>query len=161
MKISAEQLQLLAREQAKKSRSSNGGTGFDDLLAKKMEGDAPQGAPGSPHTSAVPQAGILGMNPLLPPQQVTPSSEQQEIMNTMDGVLDQLDQYAKKLGSSDTNLRNIYQKLQGLGQQMDRLRESMHNQGTSSPELDALYNEMDILATTETFKLNRGDYSAV
>jgi hypothetical protein len=43
---------------------------------------------------------------------------------------------------------------------MDRLRETMQSQGTSSPELDALYTEMDILATTETFKFNRGDYFA-
>jgi hypothetical protein len=43
---------------------------------------------------------------------------------------------------------------------MDRLRETLQSQGASTPELDALYTEMDILATTETFKFNRGDYHA-
>jgi hypothetical protein len=159
MKISTEQLQLLAREQAKKGQGTNEGAGFNDLLAKEMKGDSTTAASTAKQT-AVPHAGILGLNPLFATQQVNPSIDQQEIMNTMDGVLDQLDQYAKKLGSSDVNLRNVYQELQGIGQQMDRLRETMQSQGTSSPELDALYTEMDILATTETFKFNRGDYFA-
>ena len=159
MKISTEQLQLLAREQTKKSQGTEGG-GFDDLLANAMQEGTSQAATSSPQTSAVPQAGILGLNPLFATQQVSPSIDQQEIMNTMDGVLDQLDQYAAKLGSSDVSLRSAYQELQGIGQQMDRLRETMQARGESSPELDALYTEMDILATTETFKLNRGDYSA-
>jgi hypothetical protein len=159
MKISTEQLQLLAREQAKKGLGKNEGAGFNDLLAKEMKGDSAAAASTAKQT-AVPHAGILGLNPLFATQQVNPSIDQQEIMNTMDGVLNQLDQYAKKLGSSDVNLRNVYQELQGIGQQMDRLRETMQSQGTSSPELDALYTEMDILATTETFKFNRGDYFA-
>ncbi len=163
MKIRTEQLQVLAREQAQKGKSSQG-VGFDDLLAKKMqEGktDSSQAVSRMSQQAAVPQVGIPGLNPLFANQQMGSSMNQKEIANTMNGVLDQLEQYAAKLGSPDVSLRSVYEELQGIGQQMDRLRKTMQSGETPSPELDALYTEMDILATTETFKLNRGDYSSL
>ncbi|PIE68923.1 MAG: hypothetical protein CSA21_05160 [Deltaproteobacteria bacterium] len=157
MKIQTEHLQLLAREQARQ-RPESQGVGFDDLLARQMQEGASQAA--SPASPQVKAGGMLGLNPLLATQQVNPSDDQQAIMNSMDALLDQMDQYAATLGTSDVSLRHAYAKLQGIGQQMDQLRKTMQTQDNASPELNALCTEMDILATTETFKLNRGDYSA-
>ncbi|GAU09398.1 hypothetical protein [Desulfoplanes formicivorans] len=165
MKIQTEQLQHLVDKQTSKVSGRKDTAGFDDLLAREMQEKGSQAAtkatePQATQATAPPSSGILGLHSLFATQQVNPSVSHQELMNTMDGVLNQLDQYAAKLGSPDVSLRSVYEELQGVGQQMDQLRQTMQAQGTSSPELDALYSEMEILATTETFKLNRGDYSA-
>lgn len=161
MKIQTEYLQHLGDKETSKVSGPKNGAGFDDLLAREMQENTSEVTSSTAsQATPTPSSGMLGLHSLLATQQVNPSVSHQELMNTMDGVLNQLDQYAAKLGSPDVSLRSVYEELQGVGQQMDQLRNTMQSQGTSSPELDALYSELEVLATTETFKLNRGDYSA-
>ena len=160
MKINTEQLNALMQEQTKKSSQQQGAPGFEDLLTQEMQkSQSSASASGMGQTVPLSQPGVLGINALLQSQGVEASNGQQEIMETMTGVLDQWDSYVEKLGSSGTTLRSAYSDLQDITQKMSKLKD------TSGPEnmppgLEALRNEMEVLATTETFKLNRGDYSA-
>lgn len=79
--------------------------------------------------------------------------------NNASGTLDLWDTYAKKLGSSqNTDLREAYSILESIGNQVEQLKSNASNLNTPNFGLNSFINEMDIMATTEKIKFNRGDY---
>ena len=75
------------------------------------------------------------------------------------GLLDQWDQYATALrGGEGGDLRSVYGLLSNMSGGVRELKNSMPGLLESNPELAALVNELDVMATTETIKFNRGDY---
>jgi hypothetical protein len=46
----------------------------------------------------------------------------------------------------------------GMEDQVGLLRDNLNKSGAGSEELEAVVNELEVLAATEKFKLNRGDY---
>lgn len=87
------------------------------------------------------------------------------LQNTFDnasGTLDLWDMYAKKLSESqDSNLREAYSILESIGNNVEQLKSNASNLQTPNFNLNSLINEMDIMATTEKIKFNRGDYAQV
>ena len=74
------------------------------------------------------------------------------------GVLNLWDQYSQILGgaSTDASLRQAWTVLEGLDQNISQLRANPI--AGSNAAFDGLLNELEIMAATEKFKFNRGDY---
>ncbi len=77
----------------------------------------------------------------------------EEEIYSITAMLDGLDAYAEKLTSSNSN-KAAWDDLQKISGQLASLQ-----QKNNLPQgLNALVDEIDVLATTEKFKMNRGDY---
>ncbi len=77
----------------------------------------------------------------------------EEEIYSITAMLDGLDAYAEKLTSSNSN-KAAWEDLQKISGQLASLQ-----QKNNLPQgLNALVDEIDVLATTEKFKMNRGDY---
>ncbi len=77
----------------------------------------------------------------------------EEEIYSITAMLDGLDAYAQKLTSSNSN-KAAWDDLQKISGQLASLQ-----QRNNLPQgLNAIVDEIDVLATTEKFKMNRGDY---
>ena len=77
----------------------------------------------------------------------------------MDGMFATIEQYAGQLAQGATpDLKSAYGLLRDLDGQIDGFKSRYPTAGQDMPELAAMLNELDVLAATEKFKLNRGDY---
>ena len=74
-------------------------------------------------------------------------------------MLNQWDNYAQSLGdaSESGGLRQAYGMLEGIAGEVRGLKEDAATL-ESHPGLKSLVDELDVLATVEQFKFNRGDY---
>lgn len=73
------------------------------------------------------------------------------------GTLALWDDYTRALGgSSTTALRDAWNFLEDIDTQITQMRANPAR--AKNPELDAIFNEIEILAATEKIKFNRGDY---
>ncbi len=73
-------------------------------------------------------------------------------INSIASMLDGLDSYASKIANSQ-NDKSAWEELAAISTQLGSLK-----QGNLPKELSAIVDEIDILATTEQIKMNRGDY---
>ena len=71
------------------------------------------------------------------------------------------DRQVTTLGDAGKNgsLRQAYALLQGIDGQVASLKENTAGLRGQNPGLDTLVNNLEVLATTEKFKFNRGDYN--
>ena len=85
----------------------------------------------------------------------------QEAFTQASGTLDMWDSYVSTLGDAGNNgsLRQAYALLQGIDGQVASLKENTAGLRGQNPGLDTLVNNLEVLATTEKFKFNRGDYN--
>ena len=74
------------------------------------------------------------------------------------GLLEAWDQYAASLSDGGSQ-KNAWTQLLGMDDQVRALRGSLGGLGESNPALENIVNELEIMAATEKFKLNRGDYA--
>ena len=85
----------------------------------------------------------------------------QDAFNQASGTLDMWDSYVSTLGNAGKNgsLRQAYALLQGIDGQVASLKENTAGLRGQNAGLDTLVNNLEVLATTEKFKFNRGDYN--
>ena len=57
-----------------------------------------------------------------------------------------------------TNKKNAWAQLDGVGSKLSTLRKENPDLATENPMMHSVLSEMEILATTEKYKFNRGDY---
>lgn len=162
MKIRPDQIHALEQEQAKKNRVAKNGDDFGQLLAgeigKSEEASKPQG------TTPMPP-----LNGLLPGQILTAQgtsriggSQQtgQQVMNKLENLLDEWENYAAKLGSPGATLRQADGDLRDIEKGIANIRKEWPSLGQDAPAMGKLVDEVEILAVAERIKLNRGDYSS-
>lgn len=158
-----EALLHLQEQQAQLPRKNNGqAKGFDELLNRQMANgvDAGQMAQEAAKAGAGQSVSHQStINPLV--AAANPDSNNAAINAAFDNITDTLglwDSYSRVLGAnrSDSSLRDAYAVLEDINAQVANLREN----GTrgQNPGLDAILNELEIMAATERFKFNRGDY---
>ncbi len=73
-------------------------------------------------------------------------------INSITSMLDGLDSYASKISQSQSD-KSAWEDLSAITSQLSALK-----QGNLPKELSDIVDEIDILATTEQIKMNRGDY---
>jgi hypothetical protein len=164
MKVRMEQLNALLQQEQAAQKAQLKGEGFEAMLAKELRqpGGGAQGT--LPPLPGI-QAGVINQMLLeqLPDQaeSVDPlENVLQQSLQQASGLLDSLNAYANALSArgTDGNLKALYPLLEGLEQQVGILKQGVAPLENKHAGLASLVNELEILATAEKFKFNRGDY---
>jgi len=163
MAIRVEQLNALLQQEQTAKKAQSKGEGFEALLAKELRqpGGGAQGTLPPPPGA---QAGVISqmlLDPLDQTESANPLEDvlQQSFRKTYD-LLDSLNAYVNALSArgADGNLKAIYPLLEGLEQQVEVLKQGAVPLEGKHAGLASLINELEVLATAEKFKFNRGDY---
>ncbi len=176
MNIRTEQLEILRKQQelqankTSTTQQKSGKDSFEATLAQQM-------SLGSTETSssAVPlgpgmQTGLVNQFILGDVDTVSLSQEMTQQPTIADsakafdqasGALDMWESYVNVLGTPGNagNLRSAYGILEGVEAQVATLKAESGAAIKHNPNLASIVNELDVLATTEKFKFNRGDYA--
>ncbi len=149
MKIQNEQLLALQRQQEAKKKAPTGNQDlFANMLNEKLGGQTQAGATN--------QVKVPLANQLTPAGMLLQPSSEARLMERLDHLLNQWENYAGQLESPQNSLRDIYSSFQSLSQDLKQAREDVAPE-TNSILRDVL-NEIEVLAETEKIKINRGDY---
>lgn len=151
MKITPEQLAAL-QVQKKNTTRTLGNQDFAQTLAQELHSKTLD--PSKTPTRAVP---VAGLDQTLHTAMVHKPSEQ-TVMNKMDTLLTQWEKYSQTLGRTQDSLRDGFGLLTAIRHNIQEVKEDLHNNPHLGEKLHTLVAELDILATTEEFKFNRGDY---
>lgn len=158
MKITNETLRVLQDAEQNKVKPQAGASDFSDILNKHIEGGQNAGAV----MGDTPVHGLEHQFPLSALNQNSPVSVPgmgYQAAQQMDNMFSGLEQYAQQMANGgQEGLKNAYSTLQGVSGQVAQFKNQYPNAGAEMPQMAALLNEVDVLATTETFKFNRGDY---
>lgn len=158
MKIQTDQIapsQQTGTVQAKSTPTAN----FGEILAKEVD----SGQQTAKSTALPPVGGTAGLAQAMAVQaagQVTgASSERQAVMDNVDSILNQWEKYSGQLsGGGSAQLRQAYGTLETIQAGVRKLKDEHPELAGHSPQLSSLVNELDVMATTEKIKFNRGDY---
>lgn len=165
MEINTQQMEALLHlqeQQAQLPRRNNGqASGFDALFNQQLQPDAAALAGMAASPVAV-QADIYAQTLLNSEQEhgdLDPDSAVlQAAFEQASGTLALWDNYTRILGgaTSDSSLRDAWGMLEGIDAQVAQMHN--HPARALNPGLDGVLNELEIMAATEKFKFNRGDY---
>jgi len=152
MKITSDQLAALQLQQKNKARSASG-DGFASALAEELDsGSAVQ--TGAPATPAAPMARL---DQTLQAAMLNKTTRQ-TVMDKMDTLLSKWENYSQIIGASNGNLREGYSLLADIRQDIRAVKSDLAQTPNPGEGLETMVEDLDILATTEEFKFNRGDY---
>ena len=107
---------------------------------------------------------IADLSALTPVQAVAAfSPEEDKAMDEIADILDVAEEYGALLagrnGSGEVNLKSAYNLLEGISSSLAELKKSFSGL-ENNPALAGIVNELEVMASTEKFKMNRGDYFA-
>ncbi len=172
MKIGTEQLEALQRQEQTQRKTTGGASAAGDfgaLLSQELAGaEAAQSA------APVAPPGAAGIDPLLMASSTgnvdgvdaasADATGLDQAMAQLDGLLNNWEAYARELGqgASSGGLRGAYSMLQGIDSSLRDLKQAMPNLSDHEGHegLAAVVNELEVMAATEKFKFNRGDYAS-
>jgi len=141
---------LLPQEHAQKSATDR--KAFEDMLVQQLG----QGQPGEVANlagSGLDALQILGgVNVEAPEEDALLSG----LLSQAEDLLGTWENYAKSLGAGQD--KAAWNLLSGLDVSIKGLRGEVGQLGARGQGLDAVLNELEVLAATEKFKFNRGDY---
>lgn len=160
MKITSEQLRALQENEVRKAKPHHPSGEFSELFTRQLDAGQstgvviPENAPATLQgAAAIPFGGIPDASGS------SSHSAREQAAFLMDGMFTTAEQYAEQLArGASPDLKGAYGLLQNLNGQIEGFRKQYPDAGETMPELASLLNEIDVLATTETFKMNRGDY---
>lgn len=174
MKINDELERLLGTEayrQQTRTVGSSGGEGFESLLTQQLvpTGETPSDeaamlrALGDPLRLA--NLDVMNLGGLAGADGAAGASGDDALIEALSGgvssSLDGLDKYASGLrDASPDGLRNAWNALESLDGAIAGLRQDMGKLSKPNAEMESMLNELEVLAVTEKFKFNRGDYLA-
>ncbi len=167
MEIRTEQLEALLKQQelqAKKSSAPKNEGGGDFAAALEQEvtlGGATTGIQSAPPPGV--QASLANQVLLMDAENISTSESaglsNSEAYNFASQTMDQLNSYANTLREpGQGNLRDAYSALEQVATQVQTLKQQSQPLLEQNSDLAGLINELEVLATTEKFKFNRGDY---
>lgn len=160
MKIQTNQLDALLRQEQLTKSASQPRESFGSFLTQEIgqgKGEVSQMLP-------PPGAGII--DPLmLTSREETSSSDTMDgdiattLMGQADSALSTLDAYSQTVNSAKVSGRGAWELLGSLDSQIAAMRGNLSKMSTSASQgLDSVVNELEVIAATEKFKFNRGDY---
>ncbi|MCK9240704.1 hypothetical protein [Desulfocurvus sp.] len=162
MKIHPDQIRATEQEQARARRAAEADAGFGDLLAREVgktrEQDAAQ--PAAPPPGAGLSTMVLAAQAAAGVGENTDSG--QSVMDSLDTLMNEWEEYAARLQepSASLNLRQANGVLEHIERGVASIKDRYPGLGDEAPGLQAVVDEMEILAVTERIKFNRGDYLA-
>jgi len=108
------------------------------------------------HSSHVKPSGNI--QDVQPVPFVKMTSPQREIVEKVDSVLDLLDTYVLNLKNPNKTLKDIEPALLDMKQAADRLYKEHHLHEDKGSHLTQLVNNLQVTASVEYIKFQRGDY---
>ncbi len=160
MKIRSDNTEALTRLQDTKAGNRIETGTFEATLAQEVRKSDTTGVAETEASQATTR--LQGVESLLPVEDLSPTdtSSEQEVMNTINTVLDKWESYAEALKTQDeaSGLRQAYGMLETIRGDVANLKETLPQLGDDSSGLQSMVDELEILAVTEQFKFNRGDY---
>lgn len=156
MKITREQLQALQEQEKTRTRQSKQAGVFGDMFAKELQTGKEQGA--QPLEALAAQAAGTVLPPLVNAAAGPDvSTEEQEAATRVNDMCDTLEQYAGQMArDAKADLRAAHGLLENVSGQIAAFKERFG--GAANPQVAGILNEIEVIATTERFKFNRGDY---
>ena len=118
------------------------------MLNEKLGGQTAAGATN--------QVKVPLVNQLTPAGMLLQPSSEARLMERLDHLLNQWENYAGQLESPQNSLRDIYSSFQNLSQDLKQTKEHITPE-TNSILRDVL-NKIEVLTKTEKIKINRSDY---
>ncbi|MBQ4133671.1 MAG: hypothetical protein IJD04_08080 [Desulfovibrionaceae bacterium] len=87
------------------------------------------------------------------------TERENQFMDELGELLNVVDSYSQALAGNggETSLKSVYGILETISQKTGELKGALSELG-DQPALNGIINELEVLASTERFKLNRGDY---
>ncbi len=159
MKISNEQIVALQETIARRKEKAATGD-FENLLqqtisTRQVQGVAPLS--GVQNLQSTAQA-LQGAEQLLGAENQTAKTDGGFGLE-LENILGSLEAYSRNLGKAEkADLRLAHAQLETMSKGLEALKESFPEMHEQNPELAGLFTELEVLATTERFKFNRGDY---
>jgi hypothetical protein len=161
MKIQNDPLHPLLGQGETQRKPGAGTEEFEALLARELQRGQESAAPGLTRSPGQDTA-VLAMQ-IRAAEELGLSLDpelagKEESFEKVNSLLDKLSLYAESLGRSQGNdLRALHGMLGGVSAEIASLKETL----PSDPEgsgLESLITELEVLAVTERFKFDRGDY---
>ena len=161
MKITNEQISALQESEARR-KPGTAEEGFEALFAEELGSQKAQGKPQASEAQSVMRQHAVSPFPTAEMSAVAAiagDSDAATAQMRMEGLFSGMEDYAGALSSNDpAALRNAYSLLENMTGEIASFRAAYPDMETQQPELAAMVNELEVLAVTETFKFNRGDY---
>ena len=157
MEINTQQIENLLKTQEQQAQRKTGETSqdFGAMLYSQLAGNAQNEiAP----LSGAPQAEMISQ--ILLDKSSLDYTALNSAFEQASSALDLWDNYAQAIGQDQSSLRDAYSILQGIDSKVAQLRQDTAGMAIRHSGLDDVLNQLEILTTTEKFKLNRGDYNA-
>lgn len=165
MNIRTDYLEALQRQQEtgrKATETQNGEDGFAALFSREIGQNSRTGTAATQECAG---RGALDAAMLVSPLGDSVNafaarglSILENLAGQASGLLDAWDQYAETLSGGGSQ-KAAWNRLLGMDDQVRALRGSLNALSESNPALEDIVNELEIMAATEKFKFNRGDYA--
>jgi hypothetical protein len=152
MKITSDQLAALQLQQKNKARN-----GPDDGFAQALAQELDSGSEAKAGAAMTPAGPMVRLDQALQAAMLNKPTEQ-TIMDKMNSLLSKWENYSQIIGEADGDLREGYTLLADIRQDIREVKSDMALNPDQAQGLENMVEELDILATTEEFKFNRGDY---
>jgi len=179
MKINSELERILLAQQqqaqAAKPKSADSSTAFGDILQNAIQQPDATSANEEISLSSlalsaqIQSMGIEENENIASAQNVNEVSEtdtdaaytRSALMADIENSLSSLDMYTQSVQSQNASfdLKRAWQGLTAFNQSVNDLRQNYASLSEQDSSLDAMINDLEIMAVTETYKFNRGDYS--
>ncbi len=162
MKITNEQLVALQELEPRRKKVETP-VGFEALMAEQLNATVASGAASEASAETARVQGILAPNLMSQIGLGYAAQPEQPVLAgagaRLEDIFSSFEAYADELGNeAEVNLRSAYSALEKMTQEITAFKQEFPNLAQSQPGLASVLNELDVLATTETFKFNRGDY---
>jgi len=152
------------QQQLNKTGQAQPETDFAALLAEELAQGQAAGKMLPGIKDIAPLAGLAGLDQSQPLGGFSP--EEDQLMDEISGLLEVVDAYGLALAGQgedgangqDTSLKSIYNLLETIAGKSEELKGALARIG-NNPVLAGIVNELEVMAATEKFKLNRGDYT--
>ncbi len=166
MKINNQHLEALRQVQEQSQKTGAGKTsGMEDFakaLAQELGAAEATGKSADVARQVSPGELAAGLGVTMPTAVAgvdADAADAAEAMAQLSGLLDGFDAYAQVLGNGgEQNLKAAYAALEQLSGTVTALKGSLSETAAKYPGLNDVLNELEVLAHTEQFKFNRGDY---
>ena len=162
MKITNEQLVALQELEPRRKKVETP-VGFEALMAEQLNTKVAPGVASEASAETARVQGILAPNLMGQVDLGYAAQPEQPVLAAagarLEDIFSSFEAYAGELGNeAEGNLRSAYSALEKMTQEITAFKQEFPNLAQSQPGLASVLNELDVLATTETFKFNRGDY---
>ncbi|WP_051617151.1 hypothetical protein [Desulfonatronovibrio hydrogenovorans] len=153
MKINPDQISQIARENGNVQKKTSPSGEFGKMLEQEIS----RGQTQDKTASGPARLDILQTSQLLGSSLITSQNRESSFMNQMDSLLNKWENYAAGMDSPSSSLKEVYANLESISRQIKEMKNSS-SFDNQSPEVKSMIQELEVMATTEVIKFNRGDY---